>query len=142
MVDHPPWPMHHIDNFSWNHNSLSPGDVNGDGFNDYAVMHEGPDTYTVVFHPGSEGNDKALWPITQIGRGGNPEYSAIADFDGDGNMDVVAGGGADGSQPPGVKVFWGPELRFIDGRRGLDRTAAFFPRLPIEGTFFSWKPRT
>lgn len=25
---HPGWPMHNIDNTLWNHNSLSPGDVN------------------------------------------------------------------------------------------------------------------
>ena len=132
MVDNPPWPMHHIDNFSWNHNSLSPGDVNGDGFDDYAVMHEGPDTYTVVFHPGSEGNDKALWPITQIGRGGNPEYSYIADFDGDGNMDVVGGGGADGSQPPGVKVFWGPAPgSSMDGSAWTD--SGVFPQTANKG---------
>ena len=132
VVDHPPWPMHHIDKFSWNHNSLSPGDVNGDGFDDYSVMHEGPDTYTVVFHPGSEGNDKALWPITQIGRGGNPEYSYIADFDGDGNMDVVGGGGADGSQPPGVKVFWGPDPgSSMDGRAWAD--SGVFPQTANKG---------
>jgi len=31
---HPAWPMHKIDNTLWNHNSLSPGDVNRDGFTD------------------------------------------------------------------------------------------------------------
>lgn len=35
-----PWTMHKIDNAMWNHNSLSPWDLNGDGYADYAVVHE------------------------------------------------------------------------------------------------------
>jgi hypothetical protein len=38
--DRNPWPLHHIDRQYYNHNSLTPGDVNGDGLDDYAVVHE------------------------------------------------------------------------------------------------------
>lgn len=41
-----PWTMHKIDNARWNHNSLSPGDLNGDGNADYAVIHKGTEKYT------------------------------------------------------------------------------------------------
>jgi hypothetical protein len=44
-----PWTMHKIDNAMYNHNSLSPGDVNGDGYTDYAVIHEGTGKYTFQF---------------------------------------------------------------------------------------------
>ena len=68
------WPMHHIDNALYNHNSLSPGDVDKDGFTDYAVIHEGPDKYTIVFHPGKNGDVRKPWKKVTIGEGGNPEY--------------------------------------------------------------------
>jgi hypothetical protein len=35
-----PWKMHHIDRQLINHNSLSPGDVNGDGYTDYGEIGE------------------------------------------------------------------------------------------------------
>ncbi len=130
IVDNPPWPMHHIDNASWNHNSLSPTDVNGDGFDDYAVMHEGPDLFTLIFHPGPDGDEKTIWPKTIVGKGGNPEYSAIADFDGDGNFDVVAVGGSDS----GVKVFWGPDpASSMDGSAWTD--SGVFPQTANQGHY-------
>ena len=48
-----PWKMHHIDRQFWNHNSLSPGDVDKDGLDDYLVIHEGADKVTILFYPGS-----------------------------------------------------------------------------------------
>jgi len=100
-----PWVMHKIDNAMWNHNSLSPGDVNRDGHPDYAVIHEGPDTYTFILHPGGNGNVKAPWEKVAIGKGHNPEYSDFGDLDGDGFLDIVGVGG----DRAGAKIFWGPD---------------------------------
>ena len=61
------WPMHHIDRYSWNHNSLSPGDVNGDGFDDFAVVHEGERLYTFVLHPKTSGDVKSEWQKVIVG---------------------------------------------------------------------------
>lgn len=87
------------------HNSLSEGDVNGDGYTDYAVTHEGPNKYTFVLHPGKDGDVKAWWKKVIVGESGNPEYADFGDFDGDGRLDIVGVGG-DGA---GAKIFWGPE---------------------------------
>jgi len=100
-----PWVMHKIDNAMWNHNSLSPGDVNGDGYMDYAVIHEGPDKYTFILHPGKHGDVKAPWEKVVVGHSVNPEYSDFGDFDGDGQLDIVGVGG----EGAGAKIFWGPE---------------------------------
>ncbi len=101
----PGWPMHKIDSRLWNHNSLSPGDVNRDGNTDWAVIHEGPDKYTFLLHPGTDGDVTAKWRKVIVGEGTNPEYSDFADFDGDGNLDIVGAGG----HGAGLKIFWGPE---------------------------------
>jgi hypothetical protein len=100
-----PWAMHKIDNVMYNHNSLGPGDVNGDGCMDYAVMHEGPGKYTFILHPGKGGDVRAPWKKVIVGKGGNPENSAFGDFDGDGFLDIVGVGG----EGAGIKIFWGPE---------------------------------
>jgi hypothetical protein len=101
----PGWPMYKIDTRLWNHNSLSPGDVNRDGHTDWAVIHEGPNKYTFLLHPGAGGDVTAEWQKVIIGGGKNPEYSDFGDFDGDGNLDIVGVGG----EGAGLKIFWGPE---------------------------------
>lgn len=101
-----PWKMHHIDRQLWNHNSLSPGDVNGDGYTDYVVIHEGADKATILLHPGNNG--KSLyheWEKIVISEGDNVEYGYFGDFDGDGNLDVVFVNGEASS----VSIVWGPD---------------------------------
>jgi hypothetical protein len=100
--------MHHIDRALWNHNSLSPGDVNQDGYLDYAVIHEGRDVYSIVFHPGESGDVRKPWRKVVVGGGGNVEYAYLGDFDGDRNLDLVGVGGYSGDTPTGVKIIWGP----------------------------------
>jgi hypothetical protein len=100
-----PWTMHKIDNAMWNHNSLSPGDLNGDGYADYAVVHEGTEKYTFILHPGKDGDPKAPWKKVIVGVGVNPEYSDFGDFDGDGRLDLVGVGGHGAA----AQIFWGPE---------------------------------
>jgi hypothetical protein len=100
--------MHHIDRELWNHNSLSPGDVDGDGFEDYAVIHEGPDKYSIVFHPGESGDVRAPWRKVIVGGGANIEYSYLGDFDGDGNLDIVGVEGLKKGRDAGVRILWSP----------------------------------
>jgi len=100
-----PWRMYHVDRQFWNHNSLSPGDVNGDGYDDYVVIHEGPDKVTIVFHPGDPEKIYEEWPKVVISEGNNVEYAYFGDLDGDGNLDVAYanGGKAD------INIIWGPD---------------------------------
>jgi len=73
MYMNQPWKMHHIDRQYWNHNSLSPGDANNDGFDDYMVIHEGPNIASIVFHPGNLNDIYAEWEKVVIAEGGNVE---------------------------------------------------------------------
>jgi hypothetical protein len=103
------WKMHLIDNDFWNHNSLSPGDVNKDGYTDYCVIHEGSDVYTILFHPGKSGDVRKPWKKVVIGDGYNVEYAYLGDLDGDGNLDVVGAEGLSKESTSGARIFWGPD---------------------------------
>ncbi len=104
-----PWLMHHIDRQYWNHNSLSPGDVNGDGFDDYVVIHEGPDLVSIVFHPGPTEAVYSEWEKVVVAQGSNVEYGYFGDFDSDGNLDIAY---ADGKASK-VFIVWGPEKKHV-----------------------------
>lgn len=107
----PAWHMHLVDNQHYNHNSLGPGDVNGDGFDDYAVIHEfgSGGYYSIVFHPGPSGNPRRPWPKTIVGTGKNVEHAVPGDFDGDGRLDLAAADGLERGVGAGLKLVWGPE---------------------------------
>lgn len=100
-----PWRMYHLDRQYYNHNSISPGDANKDGYDDYVVIHEGPDKVTILFHPGNLDDIYGEWEKVTISEGNNVEYAYFGDLDGDGNLDIAYanGGKAD------VNVLWGPE---------------------------------
>jgi hypothetical protein len=97
--------MYHVDRQYWNHNSLSPADVNGDGYDDYAVIHEGPDKVTIVFHPGNLEDIYKEWPKITISEGSNIEYAFFGDLDGDGNFDMAYANG----NKADLNIIWGPE---------------------------------
>ena len=105
-----PWKMHHINKDYLIANSLQPGDVNGDGYDDYAVIDEFLGLQTIVFHPGPDGDVRQPWSRVVLGETGNPEYSCLGDLDGDGNYDliVVEGDDLEKGFETGVRIWWGP----------------------------------
>lgn len=84
-----PWRMYHLDREFYNHNSISPGDANKDGYDDYVVIHEGPDKVTILFHPGNLDDIYGEWEKVVISEGNNVEYAYFGDLDGDGNLDIA-----------------------------------------------------
>jgi len=115
------WPMHIIDYHYRGANALSPGDVNGDGLMDYVTNYEFDQRYVIELHPPRGVDPRKPWPtiVTYFlgdrgnGIGTDTEHAALADFDGDGNLDVVGAQGWHASgffegQNPGVRLIWGP----------------------------------
>lgn len=100
-----PWRMYHLDRQFYNHNSISPGDANKDGYDDYVVIHEGPDKVSILFHPGNLDGIYGEWEKVVVSEGNNVEYAYFGDLDSDGNLDIAYanGGKAD------LNVIWGPE---------------------------------
>lgn len=114
-----PWVMHPIASNLRGPNSISPADINGDGYTDYVTPYQFDQRYVISLHPGA-GNPKVPWqqvvafqpnPLTAT-TGVNPENAIFADVDGDGILDIVGAQGwsanafFDGSQP-GVRIIWG-----------------------------------
>ena len=132
-----PWPMHAIDSRFRGANALSGGDANQDGRTDYVTNYEFDQRIVVALHPGADRDPRHPWPTVVAwmprplvnGSGVNPEHSTLADFDGDGNLDVAVAQGEsslpfwEGSQP-GIRLVWGPpagevleEEAWVDGGR-------------------------
>ncbi|HOJ33763.1 MAG TPA: VCBS repeat-containing protein [Candidatus Hydrogenedentes bacterium] len=107
-----PWVMHHISDEYLIANSLFPGDVNKDGCLDYSVIDEAAGTQTILFHPGKSGDVRQPWFRLVLGKTNNPEYSCLADLDGDGNLDLVVVEGDDNEKgfKTGLRILFGPEV--------------------------------
>jgi hypothetical protein len=78
-----------INDGSWPESiTIATGDFNGDGIKDFAVGNccSGAVGITIFLSRG----DGSLKPGVNYGAGGDMEFVAIADFDGDGNLDVAA----------------------------------------------------
>lgn len=114
------WPMHPIDGRWRGANALGPGDIDHDGLTDYAVNYEFDQRYVAYLHPPAGADATVPWPSVDLvpstlrpGQGVASESAALADLDGDGNVDLI--GAQSGDQQaqligyePGIRVFWGP----------------------------------
>ncbi len=129
--------MHAIDSRFRGANGLSPGDVDHDGLSDYVTNYEFDQRIVIALHPGQGQQVKQPWPTITAwmprplvnGNGVNPEHATLADFDGDGALDVAIAQGEssmsfwEGSEP-GIRLVWGPssgdihdEYAWQDARR-------------------------
>ena len=76
-------------------NDLEPGDVNGDGTPDLVVFNYASNDVSVfIVNP-----DGSLRPHQRYGIGNTPSHGTLADFDGDGRIDIAA---AIGLPPSGL----------------------------------------
>ena len=114
------WPMHPIDGRWRGANALGPGDIDHNGLTDYAVNYEFDQRYVAYLHPPAGADATVPWPSVDLvpstlrpGQGVASESAALADLDGDGNVDLI--GAQSGDQQaqligyePGIRVFWGP----------------------------------
>jgi hypothetical protein len=114
------WPMHPIDGRWRGANALGRGDIDHDGLTDYAVNYEFDQRYVAYLHPPAGTDATSPWRAVDLvpnslrpGQGIASESAALADLDGDGNVDLI---GAQSGDPqaqligyePGIRVFWGP----------------------------------
>ena len=142
------WIMHPIDSRFRGSNALGGGDVNGDGLPDYVTNYEFDQRYVVEFHPPRGVDPRRPWPtVVAYFEGGqqngvDTESAALADLDGDGNLDIIGSQGThvtaffEGNQP-GIRVIWGPpKSAVMDPSAWVD--AGRFPGT-IEKGHFLWQ---
>jgi hypothetical protein len=80
-----PGPLYVTGNFAV---ALAIGDFNHDGFSDLAVANLADNTITTLLNRGTEGS-LIRGPNTPNPAGSSPEYLALGDFNGDGNIDLA-----------------------------------------------------
>jgi len=110
------WIMHRMDpppgtGRYGGYNSLAPADFNGDGFLDYAVIHEflGWIGVTILFHPGAEeGAVHDFWEKVEIYEGKHVEHAAAGDFDMDGQPDILVVEGSEHGGSAQTRILFSP----------------------------------
>jgi hypothetical protein len=92
---------------SW---GIATADLNGDGLPDYVVGNwsDDPNVGITVYLSNTASPDKLLQPGVNYGSGGNLQYVALADIDGDGKLDLIASNTVPGPSMVGnVQIFLG-----------------------------------
>lgn len=110
-----PWERHTIDKSSKGADGVRLADVNSDGLMDIATGWEEGGVVRAYLHPGHI-KTKQEWPTVTVGEVKSAEDAVFADFDGDGNIDVVS------SCEGGTKsmfVHWAPKssAAFLDSSK-------------------------
>jgi hypothetical protein len=106
-----PWVRHAIDNTSEGADGTRLADANGDGLPDIVTGWEEGGLVRVYLHPGHD-KVRQAWPQVTVGQVASPEDAVFADFDGDGNLDVLSSTEGQSRQ---LFVHWGPEAsRYLD----------------------------
>lgn len=98
------WKRHVIDNASRGADGTRLQDVNGDGRPDIVTGWEQGNITRLMIHPGPE-RVHAPWPAVTVGKTPAVEDAVLADFDGDGALDVLSC--CEGSAQQ-ILVSWGP----------------------------------
>ena len=92
---------------SW---GIASADLNGDGLPDYVVgnLSNDPNVGVTVYLSNAGSPSKFLHPGVNYGSGGNLQFVALADIDGDGKLDLIASNTVPGSPMVGsVQIFLG-----------------------------------
>ena len=84
-----PWVRHTIDSSSEGADGIRLADINRDNLMDIATGWEEGGIVRAYLHPG-HAKTKQEWPAVTVGRVRSAEDALFADFDGDGNIDVVS----------------------------------------------------
>jgi hypothetical protein len=87
---------------------LASADLNGDGLPDFVVGNFSSDPSVGVTVYLSDAHTGHVAPAANYGSGGNLEFVALADIDGDGNLDIVASNSVPGDMEQGnIQIFLG-----------------------------------
>jgi hypothetical protein len=104
---YPDWDEHVISVFDWGSEELACVDINGDGYLDVVGGDNSHNVYWFE-NPGPNGDPKNVWTSHYIGHCNFPLWGglAVADFNTDGKLDVVARADPYNASSGAVSIFF------------------------------------